>query len=104
MPAAQSTSHIRIDKSGVAWIDDTKVKVVEVVRDYIAYGWTPEEMHLHQPHLSLSQIYAAMSYYHDNKRALDEEIRRRMDLADSLQERYEDKDLRRKLQDAKRSQ
>ena len=104
MPVTQVGSHIRIDEHGIAWIDDTKVKVVEVVQDYLAYGWTPEEMHLHQPHLSLSQIYAAMSYYHDNRRTLDEEMRRRMDLADSLQERFEDKDLRRKLQNAKRSQ
>ena len=104
MPTTPVSSHIRIDERGVAWIDDSQVKVVEVVQDYLAYGWTPEEMHLHQPHLSLSQIYGAMSYYHDHKRELDKEIQRRSDLADTLQERYEDKDLRRKLQDAKRKQ
>ena len=104
MRATQIPNHVRVDEQGIAWIDDTRVKVLEVVQDYLAYGWTPEEMHLHQPHLSLSQIYAAMSYYHDHKPELDTQIRQRMDLADSLQERFEDKDLRRKLQSAKRKE
>ena len=104
MPATQVTSHIRVDERSVAWIDGTRVKVLEVVQDYLAYGWTPEEMHLHQPHLSLSQIHAAMSYYYDHKRELDIQIRERMEVADSLQERFEDKELRRKVQEAKRKE
>ena len=99
MPATQVSAHIRVDERGVAWIDDTRVKVLEVVQDYLAYGWTPEEMHLHQPHLSLSQIYAAMSYYYDHKAELDTQISQRADRAGSLQERFEDKELRRKLRE-----
>jgi uncharacterized protein (DUF433 family) len=71
------TAHIHLDDAGVAWIDDTNTKVVEVVLDKMAYGWSAEEMHLQHPHLSMAQIHAALSYYHDHQKDLDEEIERR---------------------------
>ena len=37
-----ATSHIKRDPHGVAWINDTNVKVIEVVLDRLAYGWNPE--------------------------------------------------------------
>jgi hypothetical protein len=55
------TAHIHLDEAGVAWIDDTNVKVIEVVLDKLAHGSSPEEMHLQYPHLSLAQIHAALS-------------------------------------------
>lgn len=45
--------HIRLDARGVAWIDDANVKVIEVVLDRLAYGWSPEEIHFQHPHLRL---------------------------------------------------
>ena len=78
------TSHIVIDEAGVAWIGDASVKVVEVVLDWLAYGWSPEEIHFQQPHLSLAQIYAALSYYYDHQAAIDEEIRQREALVEQL--------------------
>ena len=59
--------HIRLDENGRAWIDATQVKVIEVVLDHLAYGWTPEEMHLQHPNLSVAQLYAAMAYYHEHR-------------------------------------
>jgi hypothetical protein len=38
--------HIRLDEQGIAWIDDANVKVIEVVLDRLAYGWSPEEISL----------------------------------------------------------
>jgi uncharacterized protein (DUF433 family) len=52
MIAAGPATHVRLDRKGVAWIDDTKVKVVEVILDHLAYGHSPEEIHLQHPHLS----------------------------------------------------
>jgi uncharacterized protein (DUF433 family) len=72
-----TTAHIHLDDRGVAWIDDTNTKVVEVVLDKIAYGWSPEETHFQHPHLSLAQIHAALSYYYDHQQELDAEIERR---------------------------
>jgi uncharacterized protein (DUF433 family) len=63
MPAIEPVSHVRVDDRGVAWIDESSVKVVEVITDHIAYGYSPEEIRLQYPHLSLAQIYAAFAYY-----------------------------------------
>ena len=69
-------SHIRRDDHGVAWIDDTNVKVIEVVLDRVAYGWGPEEIHFQHPALSLAQIHAALAYYYDHQAELGAEIAR----------------------------
>ncbi len=71
-------AHIALDDAGVAWIDDTNVKVVEVVLDKLAHGSSPEEMHFQYPHLSLSQIHAALAYYYDHQAELDAEIQDRL--------------------------
>jgi uncharacterized protein (DUF433 family) len=78
MIAEAPITHIRLDKSGVAWIDDTNVKVIEVIVDHLAYGHSPEEVHLQHPHLSLAQVHSAFAYYFDNRQELDGEIERRL--------------------------
>lgn len=77
MIAATPGTHIRLDKAGVAWIDDTNVKVVEVILDHLAYGHGPEEIQLQHPHLSLAQVHAAFSYYYDHQAKMDAELERR---------------------------
>jgi uncharacterized protein (DUF433 family) len=77
-------AHVLLDDAGVAWIDETNVKVIEVVLDKLAHGSSPEEMHLQYPHLSLAQIHAALAYYYDHKAELDAEIQRRLDEAERL--------------------
>jgi uncharacterized protein (DUF433 family) len=68
------TSHIRLDDRGVAWIDDTNIKVIEVVVDKLAHGSSPEEMAYQYPHLSLAQIHAALSYYYDHEADFNAQI------------------------------
>ncbi|HEX8098528.1 MAG TPA: DUF433 domain-containing protein [Pyrinomonadaceae bacterium] len=97
------TAHIEVDEYGVAWIDDTKVKVIEVVIDRIAHGSSPEEIHFQYPHLSLAQIHAALAYYYDNQAPLDAEIGRRREEADALAEEVSDSSLRQKLLEVKRA-
>jgi len=64
------TLHIHRDERGVAWIDDSNVKVVEVILDHVQ-GDSPEHIHEEYPHLSLAQIYAALAYYYDNRQEID---------------------------------
>ena len=61
MEPALKPFHVFLDDAGRAWIDQTNVKVIEVVRDHLAYGWSPEEIHWQHPHLDLAQIYAALA-------------------------------------------
>ena len=76
MIATEPLTHICLDANGVAWIDDSNVKVVEVAVDQLAHHCTPEEIQAQYPYLSLSQIYAALAYYHDHKQPLDAQIQR----------------------------
>lgn len=71
-----TTAHIWIDERGVAWIDDTNTKVIEVVLERIAHGWSPEEIHFQHEHLSLAQIHAALGFYYDHQPEMDEQVRR----------------------------
>jgi uncharacterized protein (DUF433 family) len=95
--ASIATSHIRLDDQGVAWIEGTQVKVIEVALDKLAHGWSPEEMHFQHPHLSLAQIHAALAYYYDHQTELDAEIERRLKFADELAEQSRESPLRKKL-------
>jgi uncharacterized protein (DUF433 family) len=89
--------HISLDKDGRAWIDDTNIKVIEVVLDHLAYGWSPEEMHYQHPHLSLAQIYAAMAYYYDHKADIDTQIESGLRRATALAEQSKDSPVRQRL-------
>jgi uncharacterized protein (DUF433 family)/uncharacterized protein YuzE len=75
-PSTIVTDHIVLDQRGVAWVDDTNVKVIEIVLDKLGYGMSPEQIHEEFPHLSLAQIHAAFAYYYDHKAEFDVEIER----------------------------
>ena len=42
---ATFATQIELDDRSIAWIAGTKVKVMEVVLDKVAYGSSPEEIH-----------------------------------------------------------
>lgn len=92
-----TTAHIHLDDRGVAWIDDTNTKVIEVVLDKLAHGSSPEEIHFQHPHLSLAQIHAALSYYYDYQQAFDTEIARQLQEVETLMAQAEDSPLRQRL-------
>ena len=71
------SSLVEIDENGIAWIVGANTKVIEVVLDTLAHGSSPEEIHFQHPHLSLAQIHAALSFYHDHRPELEAEIQRR---------------------------
>ncbi|MEJ7708338.1 MAG: DUF433 domain-containing protein [Pyrinomonadaceae bacterium] len=56
-----TATHIEIDGAGVAWITGANIKVIEVMLDKLAYGWSPEEIHFQHPSLSLAQIHTAFA-------------------------------------------
>jgi uncharacterized protein (DUF433 family) len=68
--------HIRFDEQGRPWVDDTNVKVIEIVLDHLAYGWSAETVQENHPHLSLAQVYAALAWYYDHQQEMDGEIER----------------------------
>src|SRR5215472_8916289 len=90
--AAVVSTLIELDENGVAWISDTKVKVIEVAIDRLAHGSSPEEMHFQYPHLSLAQIYAALAYYYEHQGEFDAEIMRQGEQRHGLSRRKTHRD------------
>lgn len=97
MPETVATPHVWTDAEGRAWIDKTNVKVIEVVLDHLAYGWSPEEMHYQHPHLSLAQIHAALAYYFDHQAEFDKQIEASLKNAEQLAAASKDSPLRQRL-------
>ncbi len=88
---------IWLDDRGVAWIDETRTKVIEVALDQIAHGWSAEEIHFQHPHLSMGQIHAALGYYHDHKEEFDAEIQRSVERVEELRAKAGESPIRKKL-------
>ncbi|MCI0388713.1 MAG: DUF433 domain-containing protein [Acidobacteria bacterium] len=71
---AVALSLIELDDNGVAWISETKTKVIEVALDKVANGWSPEEIHFQHDYLSLAQIHAALAYYYEHQAEFDAQM------------------------------
>ena len=97
MPDTIVSPHVWTDSAGRAWIDRTNVKVVEVVLDHLAYGWSPEEMHYQHRNLSLAQLHAALTYYFDHQAEFDAQIDAGLQKAESLAGQGKDSPLRHRL-------
>ena len=95
--ATYITSQLELDNNGVAWIVGANTKVIDVVLDKLAYGWSPEEIHFQHSHLSLAQIHSALAYYYENRDALDAEIERESQEAEQLKDQVSNPTLRQKL-------
>ncbi|MGA7732629.1 MAG: DUF433 domain-containing protein [Chloroflexia bacterium] len=78
--------HIVLRHDGVPLVAGTTTKVIEIVLEKEAYGWSAEEIHFQHPYLTLGQIYSALAYYSDHKEELDQDIRRRQEGAQGMRE------------------
>ena len=81
--------HVILDEAEVPIIIGTNMKVVELVLEKVAYGWSPEELHFQHPYLTLGQIYSALAYYSDHQDELDQDIERRIEFVDGVQRAME---------------
>lgn len=96
-------SHVHRDEQGRAWIDDTNVKVIEVVLDHLAYGWNAESIQENHPHLSLAQVYAALAWYYDHPVEMDAEIEQQDERLRSLRATVAPSSLQRRLAASRRA-
>ena len=94
---AVQTSHIVLDDRGRAWVEGTNTKVVEIVLDKLAYGWSPEEIPRQHPHLPLAKIHSAFAYYYDHQGEIDAEIERQEGEFEKLKAQVADSPLRKRL-------
>lgn len=78
--------HIVLDETQTPIIAGTAMKVIELVLDHLAYGWSPAELHFQHPYLSMGQIHSALAYYWDHKAELDHDIERRLQSIEQIQQ------------------
>ncbi len=99
-----SETHIRLDDRGVAWIDDTNIKVIEIALEHIAHGASPDEIcDQHHGYLTMGQIHAALTRYYDHQAEYDAEIDRQLRESDALRASGQDSPGRRRLRAPKLS-
>jgi uncharacterized protein (DUF433 family) len=84
MTQATAYKHVVVDESGTPLIEGTTMKVVELVLETHAYGWSPDELQFQHPYLTLGQIHSALAYYWDHKEDLDRDIERRLERVEQI--------------------
>lgn len=78
--------HIILNEKKQAIIEGTKINVIELVLDKIAYGWSPEELQYQHPQLTLGQVYSALAYYADHQETLERDIETQLEHIDQLRD------------------
>lgn len=91
--------HIVLVDEKVPVILGTNMKVIELVLDKVAYGWSPEELHFQHPDLTLGQIHSALAYYWDHQDQLDRDIERRLQEINRIQKTSKSSALKSKLKE-----
>jgi hypothetical protein len=51
-----------------------RIRVAQIAMDYLAYGWSAEEMLRQHPYLRPAEVHAALGYYFDHQDEIDAEI------------------------------
>jgi uncharacterized protein (DUF433 family) len=70
-------------------VSGTRVRVLDIAIEYEYLNRSPDEIINAHPHLKLEQIHDALSYYYENREALDRKIK-------------EDKEFIQRLSDAQK--
>ena len=91
--------HIVLVDEKVPVISGTDMKVIELVLDKLAYGWSPEELQFQHPELTLGQIHSALAYYWDHQEELDRDIEDRLQLVNQIQKTRDALEFKSKLRE-----
>jgi uncharacterized protein (DUF433 family) len=63
--------HITINPRGVPCIDETRHRVIDIVADHVAHGYSAAQIVEQYPDLTPAQVHAALTYYYDHQAELD---------------------------------
>lgn len=76
MPTSQLTyPHIHKPEGQSARLQShPRIRIAQIIMDYLAYGWSVEEMCRQHPYLTPAEAHAAMGYYFDHQAEIDQEI------------------------------
>ena len=75
VPSALSYPHIVKLADAPAHLEKhPRTRVSMIVSDYQGRGWSAEEIIRQYPYLTLSEVHAALAYYHDHESEIDQEL------------------------------
>ena len=69
---------------GKACIAGHRIRVMDVVIWHEQMGMTPDEIVLHYPTITLSDVHSALAYYFDHVEEIREDIRREKEYAEEF--------------------
>jgi uncharacterized protein (DUF433 family) len=84
MAAAIQYPHLRFDAAGVAYIGDTRYKVLHLAGEHYHYGWSAEEVLRQHPDLRPEEVYSAFTYFYDHYDELVAALNASAEAADQL--------------------
>jgi hypothetical protein len=75
MPVEVTYPHIeKIEGSSARLKRLPRIRVAQIVIDYLNHGWSADEICIHYPHLKPAEVHSAMAYYFDHQPEIDGEI------------------------------
>ncbi len=77
--------------NGSPIIEGTRTRVIDIAIEYEILGHSPDEIIDHHPHLNLSQVHDALSYYYENRTELDNSLDRDRELLRDLIKKFPSK-------------
>jgi uncharacterized protein (DUF433 family) len=66
MRGAITYPHITLNTHGVPRIDGTRHRVIDLVADHVAHGYSAAQIVEHYPDLTPAQVHAALAHYYDH--------------------------------------
>lgn len=81
--------HVVLNEDGIPSIAGTTMKVKELVAERLAWGWSPEELLINHPDLTLGQIFSALAYYADHQDEIEAAVEADDRLAEELRRQTE---------------
>ena len=88
-----STKHPFVVKNkdvcnGSPIIQGTRTRVLDIAIEYEMLGRSPDDIVSSHPHLNLSKIHDALSYYYENRDELDQGIEQDKELVARLRKKF----------------
>jgi uncharacterized protein (DUF433 family) len=77
--------------NGSPIIEGTRTRVIDIAVEYEILGHSPDEIISAHPHLSLSQVHDALSYYYENRHELDRKVEQDQEFIANLKKRFPSK-------------
>jgi uncharacterized protein (DUF433 family) len=80
----EALPHLHRDSTDAVWIDQTGYRVVDLVREHLAHGWSAESLQENHPDLSLAQIHAALAWFYDHEHDVLDQISTKSRIAEGI--------------------